>query len=101
MRCGCRRSAGRSRLRGRSAGRSFGQQCLDSFGGARQCRRMDKLLTIWPAYARAVALVGFGLAMRSLWGIGWTIVVVWVARVVFVVTGIAWEVSADNPFGIR
>ena len=62
---------------------------------------MDKLLTIWPAYAPAVALVGYGLAMRSLWGIGWTIVVVWVARVVFVVTGIAWEVSTDSPFGIR
>jgi hypothetical protein len=39
--------------------------------------------------------------MRSLWGIGWTIVAVWTARVLFVVMGIAWEISTDSPFGIR
>lgn len=62
---------------------------------------MDKLLTIWPAYAPTAAIVGLGLAMKSLWGTRLTRVAIWTARILFLVMGVVWELSTDSPPWIR
>lgn len=62
---------------------------------------MEKVLAVWPMYAPAAAIVAFALAMRLLWGARRTWIAIWIARVVFVVSGIAWELSTDSPFWFR
>ena len=62
---------------------------------------MDRLLTLWPLYAPSAAIVALGLGMRTLWGAHRCRVTIWVGRVVFVVLGVAWELSTNNPFWLR
>ena len=64
-------------------------------------QRMDRLLTLWPLYAPAAAIVGLGLAMRSLWGVYLSRITIWIGRIVFVAMGVAWELSTNSPFWIR
>jgi hypothetical protein len=62
---------------------------------------MDKLLTIWPAYAPAAAIVGFGLAMRTIWGMKATQITIYIGWAVFVIMGVAWEVTTPSQFWVR
>jgi steroid 5-alpha reductase family enzyme len=62
---------------------------------------MEKLLTIWPAYAPAAFFLSLGLAMRTVWGPHPTRIVVWIGRVVFAVMGIIWELTTDSPLWVR
>lgn len=62
---------------------------------------MDKLLTIWVVYAPAAAIVAFGLAMRTLWGVRLTRITIWIGRVVFCVVGIIWELTTDSAVWVR
>ena len=62
---------------------------------------MDRLLTLWPLYAPAAAIVGLGVAMRTLWGVYLSRVAIWTGRIIFVVMGVAWELSTDSPLWLR
>src|ERR1700733_10524369 len=62
---------------------------------------MDKLLTLWPVYAPSAAIVSLGLAMRTLWGIRLTLIAIWVARILFAVMGVGWEITTDSAPWIR
>jgi nitrate reductase NapAB chaperone NapD len=39
--------------------------------------------------------------MRTLWGVYLSVIAIWVGRIVFVVMGVAWELSTDSPLWIR
>jgi hypothetical protein len=62
---------------------------------------MDRLLTLWPLYAPAAAIVGLGVAMRTLWGVYLSRVAIWTGCIIFVVMGVAWELSTDSPLWLR
>jgi hypothetical protein len=63
---------------------------------------MENLLTIWAAlYAPATGIVGIALAMRTLWGDRASHLAVYVAAAVFIVMGVAWELTTYSPWWLR
>ena len=62
---------------------------------------MDRILALWPLYAPAVAIVGFGLGMSRFWGIRPTRITIYVAGVVFVITGVGWALTTDSALWVR
>ena len=63
--------------------------------------QMEKLLTIWPAYAPAFAIVSFGLAMRVFWGLTFTRLAIYFAWVIFVIFGLIWELTTGSALWAR
>jgi hypothetical protein len=62
---------------------------------------MDKLLTIWPAYAPSAFIVSLGLAMRTLWDVRMSQAAIWFARCLFVVMVVDWQLTTDSAAWIR